>query len=261
MLIKLVSYYLSSFLKPVYLLCIGGVFVLNVFLVYSAYGNLLPNGYLNKMVFMFYMPLNLQFDLLRWLLLLLPILLILSSFILREVNERPTYIILRMRSYNRWFHSMFVSAFIVIVISIVIGFGMTGITIYLFHSGIGTSSDTGLAPFLNTNGWLLVLNQFTLYILTLLLLLILHTIFSLLVDNTAFALLLIIIIMISSVTIGYLFPSLLKYIPLTYCLFAFKEMKEISFGWSNSIIVLCIILSYSLLFLLFTNLKEKIVGV
>ncbi|MEK4715882.1 hypothetical protein MKX62_24250 [Sporosarcina sp. FSL K6-5500] len=156
---------------------------------------------------------------------------------------------------------MFISTFVIIVFSIVIGFGVTGITILLFPSEIVASGNIGLSLFQNTNGWLLVLNQLTLFIFTLLLLLILHTIFSFLVNNTGFALLLIIISMISSATIGYLFPSLLKWLPLTYCLLAFREMKEISFGWSNSMILLCIVLSYGLLFLLFTNLKEKIVGV
>jgi hypothetical protein len=260
MLRKLVGYYLSSFFKPSYLLCVVVSYVLNVFLVNSSYYDFIPNGYVNKIVFMFYMPLNLHFDLLRWLLISLPILLPLSSFILRELNERPAYFILRMKSYNRWFHSIFISTFIIIIVTIMIAIGITGITILLFNSKIVASSEIGLSSFQNTNGWGLLLNQFSLLIFTMILLLILHTICSFLVSNNVFAMLLIIISMISSVVIGSLFPSLLKVLPLTYCLFAFRELKETSFFWSNSIILIGIFLSYGLLYFLFNNLKEKVVS-
>ena len=261
MLNKLVSYYLRSFFNITYVLCIVGVFVLNGILVHASYGDLIPNGYANQIVFMFYMPLNIQFDLLRWLLIFIPILLFLSSFILREMRDHPTYLILRMKSYRHCFHSMFIAICISLVGTLGIGYGVTGIVVFLLNNQIGNQSDICLSLFLNTNGWQLLLNHFTLFILTLLLLLIVHTIFSFIIHNAVFAMFTVIISMISSATIGYLFPSLLKFLPLTYFLLGLREMQEVTFAWSNSIILLCIVLSYCVLSMLFINLREKIVGV
>ncbi|MFJ7406139.1 MULTISPECIES: hypothetical protein [unclassified Lysinibacillus] len=260
MLNKLVCYYLRSFFNLTYVLCIVGVFVLNGILVHASYDDLIPDGYANQIVFMFYMPLNIQFDLLRWLLIFIPILLFLSSFILREMRDHPTYLILRMKSYRHCFHSMFIAICISLVGTLGIGYGVTGIVVFLLNHQID-QSDIGLSLFLNTNGWQLLLNHFSLFILTLLLLLIVHTIFSFIMHNAVFAMFTVIISMISSATIGYLFPSLLKFLPLTYFLLGLREMQEVTFAWSNSIILLCIVLSYCVLYMLFINLREKIVGV
>ncbi|UED82375.1 hypothetical protein FH508_0010885 [Lysinibacillus sp. CD3-6] len=261
MLKKLIFYYLCSFFKPTYVLCIVGVFVLNGILVHTTYGDLIPNGYANRIVFMFYMPLNIQFDLLRWLLIFIPILLFFSSFILRELRDHPTYLILRMKSYRHCFHSMFIAICISLVGTVGIAYGVTGMVIFFFNSQIEGQSNTGLSLFLSTNGWQELLNHFTLFILTLLLLLIVHTIFSFIIHNAAFAMFTVIISMIASATIGYLFPSLLKFLPLTYFLLGLREMQEVTSAWSNSIILLCIVLSYCVLSILFINLREKIVGI
>ena len=261
MLIKLVFYYLRTFVNITTVLCIVGIFVLNGILVHASYSDFTPNGFVNQIVFMFYMPLNFQFDLLRWLLIFIPILLMLSSFILREVRDHPTYLILRMQNYRHCFHSMFIAICISLVGKIGIGYGMTGILVFFLNSQIKTQSDIGLSLFLNMNGWQLLLNHYTLFILTLLLLLIVHTIFLFLANNAVFAMLIVIISMISSVAIGYLFPTLLKFLPLTYFLLGLRELQELSFAWSNSIILLCIVLSYCVLNVLFNKLREKIVGV
>jgi len=156
---------------------------------------------------------------------------------------------------------MFIAICISLVGTVGIAYGVTGMVVFFFNSQIEGQSNTGLSLFLSTNGWQELLNHFTLFILTLLLLLIVHTIFSFIIHNAVFAMFTLIISMIASATIGYLFPSLLKFLPLTYFLLGLREMQEVTSAWSNSIILLCIVLSYCVLSILFINLREKIVGI
>jgi len=142
-----------------------------------------------------------------------------------------------------------------------IGYMVTAIFVSFFTSKMEGHNNIALSWFLNTDGWQVLLSHFTLFILTTLLLLILHTIFLVIINNAVFAMFIVIISMISSVAISYLFPSSLKFLPLTYFLLGLREMQAISFVWANSIILLCIALSYILLYILFINLREKIVGV
>ncbi len=260
MLKTLFTYYLCSFFKLKYVLCSVGIFVLNSIVVYASYGDFTPSGYVNQIVFMFYMPLNFQFNSLRWLLIFIPILLLLSSFILRELRAHPTYLILRMKSYRDCFHSMFLALCISIIGTIGMGYGITGILVFILNSRIVNQSDINLSLFLTTNGWQFLFNHFMLFVLTFVLLFIVHTIFSFIVNNVVFAMFLVIISMISSVAVGYLFPPILKFLPLTYFLLGLWELQGISFAWFNTIIALCIVLSYSVLYGLFIKLREKIVG-
>lgn len=260
MLKTLFTSYLCSFFKLKYVLCSVGIFVLNSIVVYASYGDFPPSGYVNQIIFMFYMPLNFQFDLLRWLLIFIPILLLLSSFILRELRAHPTYLILRMKSYRDCFHSMFLALCISIIGTIGMGYGITGILVFILNSRIENQSDINLSLFLTTNGWQFLFNHFMLFVLTFVLLFIVHTIFSFIVNNVVFAMFLVIISMISSVAVGYVFPTILKFLPLTYFLLGLSELQGISIAWFNTIIVLCIVLSYSVLYGLFIKLREKIVG-
>lgn len=261
MLKKLVTYYTCSFFKIKYVLCIVAIFVLNSMLVYTSYADLMPNSFVNQIIFIFYMPVNIQFDVLRWLLIFIPILLSLSSCIVRELHNHPTYLIQRMKSYRHCFHSIFIAIGISLVGYIGIGYGVTAVFVSFFNSRIEGHNNIALSLFLNTNGWQVLLSHFTLFILTTLLLLIVHTNFLFIINNAVFAMFIVIISMISSVATGYLFPSSLKFLPLTYFLLGLREMQDISFVWANSIILLSIALSYILLYILFINLREKIVGV
>lgn len=260
MLKTLFTYYLCSFFKLKYVLCSVGIFVLNSIVVYASYGDITLSGYVNQIVFMFYMPLNFQFDLLRWLLIFIPILLLLSSFILRELCAHPTYLIQRMKSYRHCFHSIFIAIGISLIGYVGIGYMVTAIFVYFINNNIEGHNEIPLSLFHNSNGWQVLLSHFILFILTGLLLLIIHTIFLFIINNAVFAMFLVIISMISSVAVGYLFPPILKFLPLTYFLLGLWELQGISFAWFNTIIALCIVLSYSVLYGLFIKLREKIVG-
>jgi len=260
MLKTLFTYYLCSFFKLKYVLCSVGIFVLNSIVVYASYGDITPSGYVNQIVFMFYMPLNFQFDLLRWLLIFIPILLLLSSFIFRELCAHPTYLILRMKSYRDCFHSIFIAIGISLIGYVGIGYMVTAIFVYFINNNIEGHNEIPLSLFHNSNGWQVLFSHFILFILTGLLLLIIHTIFLFIINNAVFAMFLVIISMISSVAVGYLFPPILKFLPLTYFLLGLRELQGISFAWFNTIIALWIVLSYSVLYGLFIKLREKIVG-
>lgn len=260
MLKKLVTYYTCSFFKIKYVLGIVAIFVLNSMLVCTSYADLIPNGYTNQIVFMFYMPLNIQFDILRWLLIIIPVLLLLSSCIVRELTNHPTYLILRMKSYRDCFHSIFIAIGISLIGYVGIGYMVTAIFVYFINNNIEGHNEIPLSLFHNSDGWQVLLSHFILFILTGLLLLIIHTIFLFIINNAVFAMFLVIISMISSVAVGYLFPPILKFLPLTYFLLGLRELQGISFAWFNTIIALWIVLSYSVLYGLFIKLREKIVG-
>jgi len=261
MLKKLVTYYTCSFFKIKHVLCIVAIFFLNSIIVCTSYADLIPNGSANQIVFMFYMPFNIQIDILRWLLIFIPILLLVSSCIVGELRNHPTYLIQRMKSYRHCFHSIFIAIGINLVGYIGIGYMVTTIVVYFFNNKIEGHNDIAISLFLTPDGWQVLLSHFTLFILTTLLLLIVHTIFLFIINNAVFAMFIVIISMISSVAIGYLFPSFLKFLPLTYFLLGLREMQDNSFAWTNSIILLCMALSYCLLYILFINLREKIVRV
>lgn len=234
-------------------------FIGNIFLVYSIYEDLIPVESIKATIFMFYFPINIKFDLFRLILILLPILLIIGSFINSEIKERSIYLLLQMKSFRLWFQSLIVASFFTILLYFIVGYVITYVLVLFLPENIVINKSMIPFQFLyTTNEWTLITHQFFLLILSVLLLVLLNIFFTFLINHTAFASLLTIICLAASITIGNNFPSILNFLPLTYGLFAFRELNGYSFIWSYTFLILSILVLYIFTFGIFMIRKESL---
>lgn len=246
-------------MTPIKILIVVLPFIINIFLVYSVYGDLIPAENVKATTFMFYMPININLDLFRLILILLPILLIIGSFITSEIKERSSYLLIHMKSFHLWFQSFIIASFSSILLFGGLGFVITYVLVLFLQENIMLSKLVIPFHFLYiTNEWTLITHQYFLLILSVFLLVLLNILFTFLINNTAFASLLTIICLVVSITIGNSFPSILNFLPLTYGLFAFRELNGYSFTWSYTFLVLSIFILYIITFGTFMIRKESL---
>ncbi|BAB03897.1 BH0178 [Halalkalibacterium halodurans C-125] len=260
MLARVIRYHLLSMLTPIKILLLVFVFMVNTLLVFSIYGDLIPEDSIKATVFMFYVPINIRMDLFRWILVLLPILLIMGAFLSRELKERSLYLLLQMKSFRLWFHSFMIVTFLFVLLFFTVGFVITYGMILIFPRNAWI--DESLFPyFYSVNEWVLVTHQFSLLVLSVFMLVLLKIFFVFLIDNVAVASLMTLICLTASMSIGRVYPSVLDKLPLTYGLFAYRELHAYPFIWSYSILFAGIIALYFLIFCLYRTRRETLFGI
>ncbi|GLC89236.1 hypothetical protein LYSBPC_23630 [Lysinibacillus piscis] len=243
MLARIINYHFLCIITPKKLLFIIATFITNALLVFSMYSNnSIPQGNIQATIFMFYLPINFKLDLFRCILILLPILIIFGLFMNTEIKERTVYLLLHMKSLSHWFYSLIIVLFIFVFLTFTIGF-FTTLGVVTFIPRENVSADwIQLLNYLYTSNYLnLIINQFCLLILSVFLLVLIHLFFIFLIDNLSFTFLLTIMCFILSITIGSIFPNALKWLPLTYGLFAFHELNNYSLIWCYFCILISIV--------------------
>jgi hypothetical protein len=258
-LARVIRYHTLCIMKPINFLFIVLAFLINALLVYSVYCEAIPTGNIQAAAFMFYLPINLPFDLFRWILVLLPILLIVGSFINNEINERSSYSLLQMKSFHRWFHSLIIVCFFSTVVTFIVGFTVTGAVVSITPREIVSDKWINSFTLLYTsNEWTLLVHQFFLLVLSVFLIVLLKILFTFLVDNSSFSFLLTIIFSVTSIVVGNAYPSILKWLPLTYGLFVFQEINDYSFIWSYVCLMISLLIVYIFTFIVFIIHKESL---
>jgi len=258
-LVRIIRYHFHCVMTPTNILFLSLTFIVNTLLVYFTYTDAIPTTDIQATAFMFYLPINLRFDLFRWILILLPVLLILGSFINNEIKERTTYVLLHMKNFRQWFYSVTIVCFSFITLTFLIGFVITfGLVSLIPRDVVSNEWLEILNFFYQLNVLKLIVHQFCLLLLTIFLLVLVNILFTFLLNNSSFAFLLTVISEIASITVGYISPDLLKWLPLTHGLLAFHELNNYSFVWSYIYLILNLLILYVLIFRVFMIRRESL---
>lgn len=230
-------------------------FILNALLSYFLYSSFMPIDNLKATTFVFYLPINISIDVFRIILLILPFLLFYNMNIQREMEERSVYILLRIKSFKIWFHSLMLITFIFTFSFILLGYLITyGIVSFLpSHEYIITFNKLQLE-----NNLFYLLEQYILLSLSLVLILFLNTLFIFLIENIEVSTILTLLVLLIPTVIGNLSPQTTTYFPTTYGFFVFKENKDFSFFTEFSTLLFCIFVTYMTTYLIFYHKKETL---
>lgn len=258
MLARIIRFQLHCVITPKTITIMTLPFIANTFLAHSTYGDLMPIENIKAVTFIFYLPINIKFDVFRLIMILLPLLLIIGTFITSELKERSIYLLLHMKSFRLWFQSFIVVSFFTVFLFFMLGYVITYVFVLFFQGNIINDALNPLHFLYTTNEWTLLTHQFFLLVLSVFLLVLLNILFAFIIKNIAMASLLTIIFLVASITIGNSLPSLLNFLPLNYGLFAFREFNNFSFAWTYTILLLTIFVVYILNFVIFMIRKETL---
>ncbi|WP_062352928.1 hypothetical protein [Bacillus kwashiorkori] len=263
MLSNLVNYYCKVLLTPKNLLFISICFLLNVIIVLSAYSSLLPMEYIKAIDFLFIFPINLQLDSYRWILLLLPFLLISHSLINNSFRNSPVYFLIRMENFLFWFHSLFIGLFIFTSASLLIGIFVSAIAIFLISLPVDAqvSSELFLQTLNINSSWLLLIHIYFVYLLTIFLLVLLNVIVGWLFDNATIGFLITIVLVFFSIFTSGINMFIFQWNPLASALYLEKKLDIISLFTQYTVLILCIGLLYFLTAKYFYKNHEKVIKI
>lgn len=257
MLLNWIQYYSKVLFTIKNFLLVISAFILNFFLVFTTYRDFLPIEKVKAISNMFYFPININLDLFRWILLFLPFLLIVNSFLNRAFTESPVYFFIRTRKLKYWFHSLFIVAGLFVLISMLLGFVITGLLVYL--APFGTEPKSQLLGNLSINdSWLFNLNAFLIFVLVTCLLIIMNLLLSFIIKNELVSFLWTLILMVLGVFLGNIYPSILEWYPYAYGLFAFQNFSQVPFFWYYLSLLLYLIITYLVAFMIFEKNRERI---
>lgn len=238
------------------------IFIANVFLVWTNYLDLIPPEKIKAICSMFIFPINIQFDLFRWLLLLLPFLIIVNIFINNALKENPVYYFLRIGNFSYLYHSIMFISFGFIFIQSLIGFILTGLIVYFIpitNSAVQNSEIVLLDTLSTSFSWKLFSHIFFIFVLSIILFILINTFFNFIIRNFNGAFFLTIICITSALPFGLMFPNLIDWNPLTYSLLAYHKLNN--FTWQYIILCLCILTLYFVNSLIFHIKRENIVKI
>lgn len=238
-------------------------FVINVYLVWSSYFNIIPSEKIKVISLMFFLPINMNFDLFRWILLLLPFLIIVNSFINVALKESPTYFLLRTGNSTHWFHSLFAASFLFILTNLLLGFILTGLIVFSISIPNNVALDsTNLLYSLSTTGsWNFLVHLFFIFVLSIFFFILINTLFTFIIHNSTGAFLLTIVCILSAFTFVNIFPNSARWNSLTYSLLAFQQLNKVSFTWYYVSLLFCILFLYFLNSIIFKYRKEFLVKI
>ena len=254
MFLKLLKYHSGNIFTLKKVLFCQVFFILNSYLFYSNYSNMVSDDQIKTFSVMFFLPINPNLDLFRWILLLLPFLLITHSFLFQNLKESPTYLLLRMKDSMQWFHSLFVTSFVFIIFNLCMGFILTRAVVF-FHPYDATKSLYSLAIL---NNWVFIRDLFFIFALSIIFLSLLNTLFVFVINNSNGAFLLTILCIFASFTFSSIFPFLSTWNPITHSLFALHSLNNHTIKWYYLSLILYIMFIYVVIYILFKYRKEKL---
>ena len=234
--VRLTTYYLKTLFSPLTLLAIFGFLSANIFFTYSLFEAYLPVNLLEKVSFMFVLPLEINGDIFRWLLLLLPFLIIPGNLLFKQFKNPPVYLFVRMESFSSWFHSLLFSCCIFIFISTGLSFLFTFVILALLDADLAFAS-------LNIMNGKIILKQWLVFFFTILCLFLFKVMIFMLSRNELFSLLVTIVVSLSALTLDHLMIQAENKMFITEFLYAKTIRTSIEFPlWISisSILVLCL---------------------
>ncbi|MEC1179634.1 hypothetical protein P9B03_14130 [Metasolibacillus meyeri] len=256
MFINTLKYHLHSLIKPIHIWGLIATFLSYTFFVHTMYEEIMPSTTFKVLAFTFYFPIYSNLDVFRWLLLIVPLLVMIGNFMTSEIKERGIFVLLHVGSYHMWFHSLMLSVLLFTFFYFLFGF----ISIGFISWFLATPNGGEIAlPFFNKMATsYLIGHEFFLLIFVAILLVWISIFLTFLLNQAALATILTIICS-SAVQIGnYIAPNLMSYLPLTYSFLAFREMHHLPFRWSYLLILLSLMIIYLFAYIYFLKKNETI---
>lgn len=251
---RLTKYYLSILLSPSRILFLIFCTIANIFFTFSVFKGSLPLSRLEKLSFIYSLPLNLNSDLFRWIFMLLPILLITGFLIFKEFKNPPIYLFFRIEGYSNWFHSIFIACLLFVIIGTVFEFIITFMIIRFLGDGWGGSNfEIGEISIVK-----LIMSQLIILILTMVTLLLFKVIVFVFFGNEFASLIITLIISLGTLILDISLVGNNFFIELFYAKTYF-ESNELYSRITYSIF--SVIILYFILFKTFLNKREKILGI
>lgn len=254
-LIRIVKRNLISLLTYKSVFFISFVFISNFILTKNQFEN---EGSL--LLLSFIGPVNLGFDVLKWLLIQLPYIVIIGEFFYRDITHRMIYIFPRIGNVKVWFTSAIVTIAIFVLIYYLLGFGITYTLFKLF--GNVQNSKSILENFILFQEYTtvsLLYNLFSLLVLSSIILILINMIFTIFIGNSTVSFTLIMVFILISILINSTFPNLTKWWPVSQGVLAWHDFTYFTLYWSYVYLLLLLIILPFIYYFVFLSKMEKII--
>ena len=253
--VRVILYHLLYLLNIKNILTIILICLVNTCVSYYTY-NLFDINLLEALVKLFYLPLNIKIDTLRWILLIVIPLIGIGTFLNHQLYENSFYILISMKNYYfllvKQHNNKFIYLYFVYIYNKFFFFRHY----IIFYEPNQYNEDS---IYLNDHYHLkLLFHEFILITLSIFLLILLFILLTFLTKNQSVASLLLIITALTSIFVVLLNTNLIKWIPITFSLIGLRELQNFSFSWSYGYLILSILTMYIINLVLFKFKKEII---
>lgn len=247
-----------SLIKPLSILVMIVTFILQCLMRMETIKAIEASSWLQKIVLIVYLPLQLPLDLFYVFFIFIPILFIIGLFVDKETEIYRIYSLLRTKNYYTWLHATLISLLLFIIIYFSLAFFTLFCLTQFFSPEVGKPAIQILSFFKETDACTLLIHQFLLFILSVYCMALLYVLIFLLFHHSSLSSLITICILSFSVVGGFISPKFLPFLPFTYGLLAFHEMNDYSFGWAYIGSVCLILVLYNTIFYVFRIKKDGI---
>lgn len=225
------------------------IYCLSSFLIYGVDSN----KYTTVVYFIFNSPRIPTLDLFRTLLLVLSFILVCTHFMQTEIRLRSIYLLLRVRSMNLYFHSLFSTMILFTFVFMTIGYLLGFLLTFIFFKIDGINGNS----FSQTISSYAICQQYFLLILSSISLLLINKIIVLLIKNSEIATVLFIFLFISSFYLVCINTDFYLYMPFLYGFFNFSD-HLIDKAYALKIAILCFscIILYGISYSIYRRRKD-----
>lgn len=229
---------------------------INTIISYYTY-NLFETNLLEALVKIYYLPINLTIDTLKWILIIVTPLIGIGTFINHQLYENSIYILISMKNFYYWFNSVTIISFIHTFVTLIISFITSLILLFFFTQNHNLFSRVDFYK-LDSYYLNLLFHEFCLIFLSVFLLILIYILLIFLTRNQSVAILILILIVTISITVIPLNTIIIKLNPLTLGLIGLRELVFYPLSWSYFYLVLSIIIMYVLTLFVYKIHKETI---
>lgn len=257
---NLISFQLRTIINLRIFLFIGLSAILNFFIVASVNTNMIPLGNVRATISFFYFPVNSNLDLYRLLLVVIPILISVGSFVQHQTKDSSLYVLLHCKNYKNWFLSMTIASWVFTMGMILFQYLITYIGTFFIPKGDPSDEWLLVFPSLYSQPvYSLLFQQLSLFTLSLLVLITFYLLlfYSSNQVNVSF------LVSVIYLAISYLFvltnPDIFIWYPLAYGLAGLMEWSGfLGYGPLFLLLVLLLSVLFGLTYIIFCLRRESL---
>ena len=239
------------------LLVVPAAFLLNAVIAGISNDWKLPYSGLKSVAFLLYLPTNPSFDLVRWLLILTPYLLITGLFLHDEFTGRFVNVSIQSKRSTLWLDSFLIVMTLFITVGTILGFCINMMAGFLINDG-GEAVWMEGSMFEKVNAVNLLVREFILMNGSAMIAVLTNILLTLLFRNMGVATLLTVTSIIVSFAVARLATPLIPWLPINMGLTAFNEIQPFSLFHGTTVSVAMIVILIALIRLVFRYRLESL---
>ncbi len=241
LLLRLILLNIHDFLNKRAFIIISGIFIL-YFLssVYFYGGNFRLEGFETVILF-FNGPRSINYELLRWSLHQVPILILAGLFVNKQFRDRSINVLIRVGSFKAWLNSMLISIVIFVSAYYILGYGINLMLLKLINnpgSILNADDKVGLLKAYSSSS--LILHQLLLLIASTFVAILMNLFFTIITKNSKLSFTIIMIGIFVSIGIEEVNLQLNKWLPFNQGILSKHDTIDFTFSWSYAYIIISI---------------------